>query len=503
MTSTRAFLKQSKASNLLARFVASVKRDCWLVPGLAVWLLVSILFVSTSYFGVTCTLFEYMNHLQPTPYLDEVFHIPQAQKYCDGNFTEWDSKITTPPGLYLLTVGFLKPISWFFAKPQICSSVYALRGINMFLSTALLYVVYSLQRHLHTPKDEVDIIRSLLTAVNLCIFPVLYFFNFLYYTDVMSTFLVLFTYLLCLHERHGLSAFTGCLAVIVRQTNVVWVMFFGLLTLAEVLKENAYINKKKFTVPIIRSYKYLEILWMNSCQVALVNSSAGKALVLNMVHKLSGFLSVGAGFILFVLWNGSIVVGDKQAHQASLHVAQVLYFSAFVLFFMLPIAIPYVFSLHHMLRRRILHAFVAFLAVLAVIHFNTTAHAYLLADNRHYTFYIWRRIIDYEWWSRYMITPAYMLGGFLIASILKRTDFVFQIGFVFCLVANIVPQSLLEFRYFIIPYMLLRLQVVKPEMWQVIAESALYIFVNASTILMYSYKPIIWPDMTEPQRFLW
>ena len=30
---------------------------------------------------------------------DEVFHIPQAQKYCDGKWLEWDDKITTPPGL--------------------------------------------------------------------------------------------------------------------------------------------------------------------------------------------------------------------------------------------------------------------------------------------------------------------------------------------------------------------------------------------------------------------
>lgn len=35
----------------------------------------------------------------PEPYLDEIFHIPQAQKYCEGRWLEWDDKITTPPGL--------------------------------------------------------------------------------------------------------------------------------------------------------------------------------------------------------------------------------------------------------------------------------------------------------------------------------------------------------------------------------------------------------------------
>lgn len=35
----------------------------------------------------------------PEPYLDEVFHVRQAQVYCAGAFRQWDPKITTPPGL--------------------------------------------------------------------------------------------------------------------------------------------------------------------------------------------------------------------------------------------------------------------------------------------------------------------------------------------------------------------------------------------------------------------
>ena len=224
---------------------------------------------------------------------------------------------------------------------------------------------------------------------------------------------------------------------------------------------------------------------------------------MSMLRKLTGYFLVGAAFFSFVIWNGSIVVGDKQAHQASLHLTQVLYFSAFVLFFMLPIAMPYAFSIHQTLRRRVVHVSICLLVIFAIVYLNTIAHPYLLADNRHYTFYVWRRIIAREWWSRYCIIPFYMLGFCLIASILKRTDFVFQLGYSFCLFASIVPQSLLEFRYFIIPYMILRLQVLKPEIWQLLSEMVLYMLVNASTILIYSLKTIKWPDMDEPQRFLW
>lgn len=44
--------------------------------------------------------------LVPEPYLDEIFHIPQAQKYCQYRWTEWDDKITTPPGLYVFNIIF-------------------------------------------------------------------------------------------------------------------------------------------------------------------------------------------------------------------------------------------------------------------------------------------------------------------------------------------------------------------------------------------------------------
>lgn len=45
----------------------------------------------------------------PEPYLDEFFHIPQAQKYCELRWDEWDDKITTPPGLYVTAASSTLP----------------------------------------------------------------------------------------------------------------------------------------------------------------------------------------------------------------------------------------------------------------------------------------------------------------------------------------------------------------------------------------------------------
>ena len=41
-------------------------------------------------------------HAGDEPYMDEIFHVRQAQRYCDGDLWAWDPKITTPPGLYLV-----------------------------------------------------------------------------------------------------------------------------------------------------------------------------------------------------------------------------------------------------------------------------------------------------------------------------------------------------------------------------------------------------------------
>ena len=44
-------------------------------------------------------------HAGDEPYMDEIFHVRQAHRYCDGDLWTWDPKITTPPGLYLVGAG--------------------------------------------------------------------------------------------------------------------------------------------------------------------------------------------------------------------------------------------------------------------------------------------------------------------------------------------------------------------------------------------------------------
>ncbi|XP_015761840.1 PREDICTED: dol-P-Glc:Glc(2)Man(9)GlcNAc(2)-PP-Dol alpha-1,2-glucosyltransferase-like isoform X2 [Acropora digitifera] len=67
----------------------------------------------SSLLAVSLGIFIQFNAKQPKPYMDEIFHIPQAQKYCHYKFQEWDPKITTLPGMYVLSFMGLRVLSFF------------------------------------------------------------------------------------------------------------------------------------------------------------------------------------------------------------------------------------------------------------------------------------------------------------------------------------------------------------------------------------------------------
>ena len=142
--------------------------------------------------------------------------------------------------------------------------------------------------------------------------------------------------------------------------------------------------------------------------------------------------------------------------------------------------------------------------IISVIKSYTLAHPYLLADNRHYTFYIWRKIITRTDLTPILLTPVYTFGVFSVLYSLRRTELAFKIAFPLCVVINLLPQYLLEFRYFVIPFILHRLQVRPQSWWSLIAEMVLFQIVNIVTIYLFLFKPFHWQHEPEQiQRFMW
>ena len=129
------------------------------------------------------------------------------------------------------------------ALTPISTEVSALRSTNWSGSLLLAWLVRSLlllNVEIHDEgsegKDEskVQSIRYpdwaewelIHTTINIYLFPPLFFFYGLYYTDVLSAISVLYAYRCYLARQHVRVLFAGLLSLLFRQTNIFWVSVF-------------------------------------------------------------------------------------------------------------------------------------------------------------------------------------------------------------------------------------------------------------------------------------
>lgn len=181
------------------------------------------------------------------PYLDEVFHVRQAQAYWAHKWSQWDPKITTPPGLYL----------WSYA---LCACVLALRGSPTELTPDVLRFINTAAGSLLLPwrlQTLLDVLRKERndrptgawlshTVLNICLFPPLFFFSGLYYTDILALLVVVEAYNWDLKRVSGVRFASlgflalGLAALAFRQTNIFWVaVFLGGLQVVRTLRQSS------------------------------------------------------------------------------------------------------------------------------------------------------------------------------------------------------------------------------------------------------------------------
>ncbi|KAL2815698.1 phospholipase D/nuclease [Aspergillus granulosus] len=395
----------------------------------------------------------------PEPYLDEVFHIPQAQAYWAHKWTQWDPAITTPPGLYLFSYAVCALLLFLRGSPTKLDPP-ALRATNAVAAAVLLPL--RLQTVLDTVRKQRNTRPSGAwlshTVLNICLFPPLFFFSGLYYTDILALLVVIEAYHWDLNrsarprgsllETLVFVAF-GVAALAFRQTNIFWVsVFFGGLqvvrrlrratrtcnsaALADIIQAG---SKNELYDPLVLDASLADYLKtaISLCSVALNNLGS-------VISSLVPYLIILAAFGTFVLWNGSVVLGHKEFHTASLHLAQMLYIWPYFLFFSWPLLLAPLanillpkFMLPKFLnqgfpasRRRlpsILTVLIVLPVMLAVVHFNTIVHPFTLADNRHYVFYVFRILLRSHPYTRYVATIAYFMGAWMVISAMGYSPF--------------------------------------------------------------------------------
>ncbi|KAE8144786.1 DIE2/ALG10 family-domain-containing protein [Aspergillus avenaceus] len=389
-----------------------------------------------------------INAVVPEPYLDEAFHVPQAQAYWHHKWTHWNPKITTPPGLYI----------WSYV---LCAAALFLRGSPTELgpealrSTNVAAAAVFLPLRLQTLLDILRKVRNTRpsgawlshTVLNICLFPPLFFFSGLYYTDILALLLVVEAYYWDLKRSTAGSVGQSVLFVLLevvalafRQTNIFWVsVFFGGLQVIRTVRRSSKACASTGAVDIAKAGFSNELYdplvsdasmadyfktALSLCTTALNN--------LGQVVVSSGpYIIILAAFGAFVAWNGGVVLGHKEFHTAGLHLPQMLYIWPYVFFFSWPLLVSPITNavlpktllpkfLDQGLEKHSLPKVLTVLLVVpvmvAIVHFNTIIHPFTLADNRHYVFYVFRLLFRTHPAVKYAATVAYFLCAWAVIS---------------------------------------------------------------------------------------
>jgi alpha-1,2-glucosyltransferase len=234
--------------------------------------------------------------------------------------------------------------------------------------------------------------NSMHTALNTALFPPLFFFSGLFYTDVLSTCVVLRIYRLFLQQKGSAWVYVaGVLALTMRQTNIFWVAVFlgglevvGMIKVIEAAplkqpsepqtwKESATSELQRYcrgeihdiplkdaevqgistrlhqTNALIITRFYPLRYQLGRCRALPPNPHYPKVMaVFSAPHFIRSFRFLerrcSSWYLLFLHIPISCLVnktlGDKSNHIATIHFPQLLYLFAFIAFFSGPLLIP-------------------------------------------------------------------------------------------------------------------------------------------------------------------
>eukprot|EP00794_Sanderia_malayensis_P005984 gene5984-6680_t len=411
------------------------------------------------FIGITIAVSKLFNEIQPEPYMDEIFHVPQAQAYCSYNFSAWDNKITTLPALYITSLMLMHLrdfvlVGKYFNNDELCSTMF-LRFVNILLMLGNMWLLYELSYAIH--------------------------FENLQKSSPDKT------------EDANIKRGKKRKKIQEHQSRKETIQKAGVSILRRIENDLPLLSDGPF--------KFLSAMF----NVIISHFNA----VLTCAFP---YICACVGFIVFVVKNNGIVVGDRSSHQACLNIPQMFYFLGFTMVmsfptFLSPSAIKTALTKARKLatdpRKITIFLFIVIITA-GSIHKLTYIHKYLLADNRHFTFYIWRRIYDRHWTVKYIAIPAYVYAACIMHCKLRtlRSD-VWLIIYATAVCLVLIPQKLLELRYFIIPYLMFRLHVPIPSLPKLALEFLLYLFINVLSIGLFLYRPFYWENNPAEQRFMW
>jgi alpha-1,2-glucosyltransferase len=275
--------------------------------------------------------------------------------------------------------------------------------------------------------------------------------------------------------------------VLVRQNNIIWINIYILHSVIEVVLTHRLIDLIPGIVQKIKSEVHVVIL--------------------------------DVLFIIFLVKNDfSVVLGDRSSHSMVVHLAQINHLLIFFLFFfpwlntkLLDLFKRQFWNSNNIIRLTVIFSIVS--SIMFIFNQYSYTHDFLLADNRHYSFYYFSKIYNNTTLRNLLLSYTSLITSLVIndnPNLLKST---YIHSWLICTTLVLVPAKLFEFRYLTLP-MLTFVLIIHSNYpsWRDLYERlvnkynvAWMILVNAVTIVVFLYRPFKnnFMELTPMSRFMW
>jgi alpha-1,2-glucosyltransferase len=329
-------------------------------------------------------------------------------------------------------------------------------------------------------------------AALLALLPTHSLYTWLYYTDAPGLACLLGCWAASLAGRPVSTALAATAAILCRQTNAVWVAFIA---------GDALLRAAAAAVP-------LEARWTGRKGVAGQVAALATTLASTRGRPLASLIPCAlpcAAFAVAVAMNGGVALGDKGNHAVAAHWAQAPLAALAAAAALAPAHATraHVSSMRAELRSPAGPRRAALFSALAYAAAATArAHPFLLADNRHYTFYAWRALQRLPAAARPAAVglPAAAAAAWLATALADaRAPALWTAGLAAATLLAVVPSPLIEPRYFTPAIAFAALRLGPPR--RPVLGLALHAAGTAAVAYVFLARPFVQDG--ELKRFMW
>ena len=348
-------------------------------------------------------LFLWIVVMTQKPLADERFHYAEFKLLYHGHW-EIKSYLTTIPGYHLVIAGLARVLN--------SDRLFTMRNISLMFSLLTIPVVWLIGKKLGwNEKEEKNRIAQFI------VLPLSLPFFFLAYTDMFSLLIFLISFYFLLAKKYKLSGFFIILSCLVRQTNIIWLLFeWGYIFLETV-------GFKTFSTEAL--LKFVKKTWVY-------------------------FLGTVA-FFVFVYLNDGVAVGDRTNQQMGFFLGNI-YFCLFLFFALfLPLHLKNVGKILEFIKK---HYFLS-LAVVSII-----ASSFLFVPRVLHIYNIDAYFLRNDFIKFVYAYPLALFVYFILITIavfsLMVTKLTMKNAWIMypATLLLLAPSWLIEQRYFIVPFVL-------------------------------------------------